>query len=56
MCESFTSYSLCYGQSNALFGPPTVNFDYFPRRGESEKLKKEGGSVAQGQVFLNVED
>ena len=33
-----------------------VNFDYLPRRmggeGEFEKLKKGGGSMVQGQVFL----
>ena len=29
-----------------------VNFDYLPQRGESEKLKKGGGSVVQGKVFL----
>ena len=30
-----------------------VNFDYLPRRREgSEKLKKGGGSMVQGQVFL----
>ena len=29
-----------------------VNFDYLPRRRESEKLKKGGGSTMQGQVFL----
>ena len=29
-----------------------VNFNYLLRRGESEKLKKGGGSMAQGQVFL----
>ena len=29
-----------------------VNFDYLPLRGESEKLKKMGGSMVQGQVFL----
>ena len=29
-----------------------VNFDYLPWRGESEKLKKAGGSMVQGQVFL----
>ena len=32
-----------------------VNFvDYLPRRGESEKLEKEGGSMVQGQVSLKV--
>ena len=29
-----------------------VNFDYLPQRGGSEKLKKGGGSIVQGQVFL----
>ena len=30
-----------------------VNFDYLPQReGESEKLKKGGGSMVQGQVVL----
>ena len=30
-----------------------VNFDYLPwRRGESEKLKKKGGNMVQGQVLL----
>ena len=29
-----------------------VNFDYLPRRGGSEKLKKLGGSIVQGQIFL----
>ena len=29
-----------------------VNFDDLPWRGESEKLKKAGGSMVQGQVFL----
>ena len=30
-----------------------VNSNYLPRRGgESEKLKKGGGSLVQGQVFL----
>ena len=32
-----------------------VNFDYLPRRGVSEKCKKEGGIMAQGQVFLKGE-
>ena len=29
-----------------------VNFNYLLQRGESEKLKKKGGSMVQGQVFL----
>ena len=29
-----------------------VNFKYLPRRGESEKIEKGGGSMVQGQVFL----
>ena len=29
-----------------------VNFDYLPQRGGSEKLKKGGGSIVQGKVFL----
>ena len=29
-----------------------VNFDYLPKRGESEKLEKGGGSMVQGQVLL----
>ena len=29
-----------------------VNFNYLPQRGESEKLKKGGGSMLQGYVFL----
>ena len=33
-------------------GSREVNFDYLPWRGESEKLKKAGGSMVQGQVFL----
>ena len=33
-------------------GGGEVSFDYRPRRRESEKLKKEGGSMVQGQVFL----
>ena len=42
----------------AWFGPPPlkrgeVNFKYLPRRvEESEKLKKEGGSMVQRQVVL----
>ena len=28
------------------------NFNYLPRRWGSEKLKKEGGSMVQGRVFL----
>ena len=32
--------------------PPSPLFDYLPRRGESEKLKKGGGSMVQRQVFL----
>ena len=31
-----------------------VNFDYLPRRGKSEKFKKGGGSMVQGQVFLKI--
>ena len=32
-----------------------INFvDYLPRRGESEKLEKGGGSMVQGQVLLKV--
>ena len=32
-----------------------VNFDYRPRRGGgSEKLKKGGGSMVQGQVILKA--
>ena len=29
-----------------------VNFDYLPQRGEIWKIKKGGGSMVQGQVFL----
>ena len=29
-----------------------VNFNYLPRRGDSEKLKKGCGSMVQGEVFL----
>ena len=29
-----------------------VNFHYLPWRGDFEKLKKGGGSMVQGQVFL----
>ena len=29
-----------------------VNFDYLPQSGGSEKLKKGGGSIVQGKVFL----
>ena len=29
-----------------------VDFNYLPQRGESEKLKRGGGSMVQGQVFL----
>ena len=32
--------------------PPSPLFDYLPRRGESEKIKKGGGSMVQRQVFL----
>ena len=35
-----------------LKGDGEVSFDYRPRRGDSEKLKKDGGSMVQGQVFL----
>ena len=40
-----------------LFLKGGVNFDYLPffGRGESEKLKKAGGSMNQGQVFLKGE-
>ena len=31
-----------------------VNFDYLPQRRGSEKVKKGGGSMVQGQVFLKV--
>ena len=31
-----------------------VNFNNLPRRGGSEKLKKGGGSMVQGQVFLKT--
>ena len=50
-----------YWQSSDTHVPPPpppffkgggVNFDYLPQRGESEKLKKGGGSVVQGKVFL----
>ena len=36
----------------SFFKGEGVNFDYLPQRGESEKSKKEGGSIVQGQVFL----
>ena len=29
-----------------------VDFNYLPQRGESEKLKRGGGSMVQGQIFL----
>ena len=29
-----------------------VNFSYLPRKGENEKIQKEGGSMGQGQIFL----
>ena len=29
-----------------------VNFKYLPQRGGFQKLKKGGGSMVQGQVFL----
>ena len=42
--------------------PPTffrrgggVNFNYLPQREKSEKLKKKGASMVQGQVFLKSE-
>ena len=35
-----------------LFLEGKVNFDYLPWRGEFEKLKKGGGSMVRGQVFL----
>ena len=42
--------------SHSLDSPPLkkegVNFNYLPRSGESEKLKKGNGSMVQGQVFL----
>ena len=33
-------------------GGVDVNFKYLPGRGEYEKLKKGGGSMVLGQVFL----
>ena len=33
-------------------GVGEVNFNYLTWRGESEKLKKRGGSMVQGQVLL----
>ena len=33
-------------------GAGGVNFDYLPKRGESEKLKKGGESMVQGKVLL----
>ena len=39
----------------SFFKVGEVNFvDYLPRRGESEKLEKGGGSMVQGQVLLKV--
>ena len=50
--DVFTPSCICYHSASGLYSLGEMSFNYLLRRGDSEKLKNEGGSMVLGQVFL----